>query len=298
LVSPALAAPRVVVSIKPLQSLVAMVMQDIAVPSAIVKGAGSPHTYAMTPSQAAELAGADLIVRVGHDLEAFLDKPIDALGGRARILELIEAEGLETLPLREGGPFEEHEHEAAGGGDAGDHGGEEGADPHIWLDPRNAKAILTAAAEALGAIDPANAAKYSANADRAAAQLDDLEGEIRAMLAPVQGRRFIVFHDAFQYFENRFDLPASGSITVNPENAPGAERLAQLRAKVRDLAVACVFAEPQFPPRLVDTVIEGTPARKGALDPDGGFGLAEGPQLYFTLLRNMAAAMRDCLAAS
>jgi zinc transport system substrate-binding protein len=285
------AAPRVVVSIKPLQSLVAAVMAGVGKPALIVRGAGSPHTYALAPSQAALIENADLLFWVGHELEAFLAKPIEALGGKSEVVELLEADGVKQLPLREGGPFEEHEDAHAAGEDRHD----EGFDPHVWLDPRNAKVIVATAAAALSRIDPANGSKYAANAAGVAARLDALESEIRATLAPLKGRPFIVFHDAYQYFENRFGVVAAGSITVHPEVAPGAERIAEIRAKVRDLGAVCVFSEPQFAPKLIETVIEGQGARTGVLDPIGAE-LAQGPDLYFALMRNLAGSLRDCLA--
>lgn len=287
------AAPNVVVSIKPLQSLVASVMTGVGEPALIVKGAGSPHTYALAPSQAALIENADLLFWVGHELEAFLEKPIEALGGKSEAAELLEYEGMMRLPPREGGPFEEHEDTHA----AGESHHDEGFDPHVWLDPRNAKVIVAAAAAALARIDPANGPRYAANAAAATARLDALETEIRATLAPVKDKPFIVFHDAYQYFENRFGVAAAGSITINPEVSPGAERIAQLRGKVRELGAACIFSEPQFAPKLVQTIIEGSGAKAGVLDPLGST-IAEGPDQYFSLMRALAGSLRDCLAAS
>lgn len=287
------AAPNVVVSIKPLQSLVASVMTGVGEPALIVKGAGSPHTYALAPSQAALIENADLLFWVGHELEAFLEKPIEALGGKSEAVELLEYEGMMRLPPREGGPFEEHEDTHA----AGESHHDEGFDPHVWLDPRNAKVIVAAAAAALARIDPANGPRYAANAAAATARLDALETEIRATLAPVRGRPFIVFHDAYQYFENRFGVAAAGSITVRPEQPPGAASIGEIRARIRNFRVSCIFAEPQFPPWLAATVAEGSGARIELLDPIGAV-LAEGPDQYYSLMRALAGSLRDCLAAS
>ena len=150
-------------------------------------------------------------------------------------------------------------------------------------------------AEALGEADPANAARYEANAEALEARIDDLTAELRQTLEPVHDRPFIVFHDAYQHFERRFDLNAAGSITVSPEVIPGAERVSDIRHKVEELGATCVFSEPQFTPRLVNVVTEGTAAKSGVLDPLGT-GIPDGPDLYFTLLRNMAASMRACLS--
>lgn len=158
----------------------------------------------------------------------------------------------------------------------------------------NAKAMVHEIEEALVAADPAHAATYEANAAALMAKLDTLITEVSAELEPVHDKGFIVFHDAYQYFENRFDVTASGSITVSPEVIPGAERLTEIRAKVTELGATCVFSEPQFEPRLVSTVTEGTQARSGVLDPLGA-GLEDGPDLYFNLIRDMATSVKTCL---
>ncbi|SOC38275.1 zinc transport system substrate-binding protein [Rhizobium subbaraonis] len=317
-------APNVVVSIKPIHSLAASIMQGVGEPKLIVEGAASPHTYSLKPSNAAALQDADVVFWVGHGLEAFLEKPLEALGSKATVVELEDAPGLEKLKFREGGAFEAHDHdhdhghESEGGehehGEAGhDHGGEhaaekghghdeahshEGAfDTHLWLDPMNAKAIATEIEKALSAKDPANATAYKANLAALDANLDALDAEIADTIAPVKDKPFIVFHDAYQYFEHRYGVKVVGSITVSPESMPGAERVSQIRQKVVDLGATCVFAEPQFEPKLVNVVIEGTPAKAGTLDPEAGT-LTEGPSLYFDLMRGLATSLKQCLSSA
>ena len=168
---------------------------------------------------------------------------------------------------------------------------------HLWLDPDNAKVFVYAIEAALSAYDPANAARYAKNAEALAVRLDALTAELSATLEPVKDRPFVVFHDAYQYFENRFDLRATGSITVSPEVMPGAERIAEIRGRLREVGATCVFSEPQFKPSLISVVTEGTTARVGVLDPLGTE-IANGPDLYFTLMRNMARSMKDCLGAN
>ena len=179
--------------------------------------------------------------------------------------------------------------------DHDDHGHGE-FDPHVWLDPINAKAIVHEIEEALVKADPKNAQKYEANADRISGEMDQLVKELRAQLQPVQDKGFIVFHDAYQYFEQRFGVSAIGSITVSPEVMPGAERVSVLRNKIKDLKATCVFSEPQFEPKLVTTLVEGTGARTGVLDPLGA-SLTKGPDLYFQLVREMARSLKECLSA-
>ena len=291
----AAAGPRVVASIKPVHSLVSAIMAGVGTPSLLVEGAGSPHTYAMRPSQAAGLAKADVVFWIGPDLEHFLEKPIGTLGAGARSVELDAAEGVTLLAPREGGSFEPEDEDEHGGEHADEHGGEETVDPHLWLDPLNAKAFVRRIAETLAAADPQHAQAYADNAKAEQARLDDLVAELTTTLEPVKGKGFIVFHDAYHYFENRFGVSAAGSITVSPETAPGAQRLTEVRAKIRELGATCVFSEPEFESALVGVVLEGSDARPGVLDPLGA-ALSDGPDLYFELLRNLAVSMRDCLA--
>ena len=318
---------NVVASIKPVHSLVAGVMKGVAEPKLIIDGAGSPHTYALKPSQAATLEAADVVFWIGHELETFLEKPLESLASKAVAVELIDAEGLVKHDKRRGGEFESHKHghgdddhhagksehahgahggKAHGKKDAGHHhdakkeadhhhDDHDAFDPHVWLDPVNAKAFVGAIEKALVKADPNNAATYQRNAKTMSALLDALVVEIATQTEPARGKGFIVFHDAYQYFEKRFGLKASGSITVSPEVMPGAKRITELRSKVQELAVACVFSEPQFEPKLVATVTEGTSARSAILDPLGA-GLDNGPDLYFALVRNMAASVTGCLA--
>ena len=188
---------------------------------------------------------------------------------------------------------DDHKKDDHGHDDHDDHGHDE-TDPHVWLDPVNAKALVHEIEEALIEADPANAAAYEANAETMMSRLDNLVAEIDAELQPVKGRGYVVFHDAYQYFENRFGVSAVGSITVSPEVLPGAERVAELREKVRNLDATCVFSEPQFEPKLVKTITENTNAGTGVLDPLGA-SIDDGPGLYFTLIRNMAKSLKDCL---
>lgn len=295
-------APAVVASIKPVHALVAAVMEGVGSPHLIVKGGASPHATALKPSDAAALEGAAVVVWVGEGLEAFLAPAIESLAGKAGVVELAEAPGVTLLSYREGGPWAEHEHEEEeheeqahehDEGEAHDHD-HAGFDMHLWLDPENARAMVAAIAEALTAADPDNAGVYAANRQKLDARLAELSQEIARDLAPVRQVPFVVFHDAFQYFDHRFGLNTVGSITVNPENQPGARRIREIHDKIAALNARCVFAEPQFEPRLVQVVVEGTATKTGTLDPLGAE-LADGPELYFELLRRNAAALKACL---
>ncbi|SMQ59291.1 zinc transport system substrate-binding protein [Devosia lucknowensis] len=300
----AMSAPSVVASTKPIHSLVSAVMGEVAEPALIVKGAASPHTYSLRPSDAAALESADIVFWTGHGMELFLGDALESLSTKARIVELADAPGIELLPLREGGAFEahahgdghdhDHDHDHDHAGDEHDHEHGEG-DMHFWLDPENAKLMVAEIATVLSEADPENASIYGANAAAERVRLDELTEELRGTLAPVAGKPFIVFHDAYQYFENRFGLDVAGTVTVSPEAMPGAARIDELRAKVAELGAACVFAEPNFEPAIINTIVEGTTAKAGVLDPEGS-ALAEGVDLYPELLRGLAGGLVDCLS--
>lgn len=326
---PALAeVPRVVASIKPIHALVSSVMGDLGKPDLIVEGAASPHAYSLRPSNAAALEAADLVFWTGHGMELFLEDSINTLAPRATIVELAESPGITLLPPREGGAFEAHDddgdglpdedghehaeehadhahdteaeaghdHEAEGHEDHDDEGHDHGEerDMHFFLDPANAAVMVDAIAAALSAADPDDAATYAANAAATKADLEALTTEVTAKLAPVKDRPIVVFHDAYQYFENRFGVNVVGSITVNPENAPGASRIAEIRAKLGELDTACVFAEPQFDKRVVDVLTEGTSARQGVLDPEGA-DIEPGAGAYRQLIERLADNLVACL---
>jgi zinc transport system substrate-binding protein len=282
---------RVVASIKPLQSLVASVMAGVGVPELVVPGAASPHTYALKPSDARRLTGARVVFWIGPMYEAFLVRPLEVLAPSARIVALGGAPGVEILPARHGGEWlaDEHEHEHGAEG-----GGVETRDGHLWLDPKNAVAMVAAIAAALGDADPAHAARYVENAAATRARLDRLDRDLAARLEPARGVPFIVFHDAYQYFERRYGLTAIGSVAVSPESRPGARRVSALRGKIAGMGARCVFTEPQFEPSLVRTLIAGTKAHTAILDPLGA-DVPGGPELYFIVMGRVAASLRECL---
>jgi zinc transport system substrate-binding protein len=317
---------KVTATIKPVHALVAQVMEGVGTPKLLVQGAASPHTYALKPSDARALHQADVFFRVSESVEPFTRKLVTALPERVRTVTLAETPGIELLDIRTGETFERHDHDHghdhAHGDDHDDHGHDHkehgthdhahedhdahhghaesdhasaARDGHVWLDPQNARKMVAEIARVLSEAAPDKAETFKANAARADAALIRLEDEIARDLAPVKGRPFVVFHDAFQYFEHRFGLSAVGSITVSPEVRPSAKRLTEIRHKLAKLSAACVFSEPQFQPKLVAAVIEGTSARSGTLDPEGAL-VEPGPAAYETLLRNLAVGLKSCLA--
>ena len=298
----------VVTSIKPVHSLVSSVMKGVDSPYLILDGASSPHTYSLKPSGARKLQDAELVFWMGDEIETFLKEPIKNISGSAAIIKLLNAHGLKRIEFREGGMFDDHGHDdhKEHAEKKHDHGHDDHEkydnhahgeiDPHVWLDPVNAIALVHEIEEALVKADPAHAAVYEENARKLRSQLNSLVSELRDQLEPVQDKSFIVFHDAYHYFEQRFDVSAVGSITVSPEVLPGAQRISELREKIMSLGAACIFSEPQFEPKLVKSLVEGSGAKTGVLDPLGA-SIASGPDMYFQLLRNMASSIKTCLAA-
>lgn len=278
-------APRVVVSIKPLHSLVAAVMAGLGEPRLIVTASRSPHDYVLKPSDARALERAEIVFWIGPELERFLERTIGSLAARARSVVLADAVGLTRLRLRNAGVLEPHDSEHA-------HGAH---DMHLWLDPLNARVLAAVIAQNLAAADPGNASTYAANAAALEGRLAGLIDEVAAELEPVRDRPFVVFHDAYGYFEYRFGLRAAAAVTVNPGIMPGAARVRGIARKVRQLGAVCIFAEPQFDSRLVDLVVRDSTALAGVLDPLGA-ALEEGPDLYFRLIREMAGTIKTCLA--
>lgn len=287
------ASPRTVATIKPLHSLVAGVMAGVGAPVLLVTGTASPHDHALKPSQARALAAADLVIWIGPEMEGFFAKAAASLDSKTTLLTLIDHDGLTRLPAREGGAWETpHDHGAGAHGEIKEAHGYH--DPHVWLDPANGRAIVALVADTLARMDAGNAPVYRANAARMIQDLKALEQEIADLVIPIRDVPFIVFHDAYQYFEARFGVNAAGSISVSPERRPSARRLVDIRARIATSRAACIFTEPQFPPRLAETAREGTPARLDTLDPLGA-DIEPGPDAYATLLRRLASSLVSCL---
>ena len=292
----ALATPKVIASIVPVHSIVASVMGDIGSPELLLSGKNSEHTSSLSPQQISDLGQTDIVFMIGSGLEHKLGQisGSEAVNGK-KFISLSEAPGVKTLAVRQGGTFETHEHEEE------EHEGEDHDDvllkfdPHVWLDPENAKAMTEAVAAELGRIDPEHAKAYETNAASYVASLDQFTADISAETKSIQNKPFIVFHDAYQYFERRFGLTAVGSISDVSAAAPSAKRLKEIKDKLEETKAICVFREPQFDAKYVSVVLEGSKAKQGVLDPIGSE-LTPGPNAYAELLKNLAKSAKDCLA--
>ncbi|MDC3111034.1 zinc ABC transporter substrate-binding protein [Pelagibacteraceae bacterium] len=316
---------KVVASIKPIHSLVSYIMDGVGTPSILVDGSSSPHTFQLKPSHAQMLQDADIVFWIGEDLESFLETPLESIATNAKKITLMELDDIELLKFREKHIFEEHaghddhgdeheeghdeheeghdeheeghdEHEEGHDEHEDEHGHHDGHnhgefDIHFWLDPVIAKVIVKNVAEELSNIDVANKATYEANASKAISELDELIAETKLKIN--KDATYVVFHDAYQYFEERFGIEVLGALSVNPEILPGAKQLAEIREVIEHENVNCIFSEPQFNPSIAKTIAADTGVKAAVLDPLGAE-LDPGKDLYFDLIADMASSFSGC----
>ncbi len=309
---------KVVASIKPIHSLVSYVMDGVGKPSIIVDGSNSPHNFNLKPSNAKAIENADIIFWVGEDIESFLEKPLKSISKKAKVIEMMDIKGIKKLKFRERNIFEEHEghddhghgkkekHDDHGHGkkekhdDHGhgkkekhdDHGHDHGEyDPHIWLDPHNAEVMVEEIANQLAAMDPQNAATYKKNSKNAIEDIEKLIKETKKEMK--KDISYIVFHDAYQYFEKEFNVSALGALTLNTDVAPGAKQISEIKDIIEHENVKCLFSEPQFNPDIIKSIAKGTNVKVGVLDPLGA-NLENGKELYFKLIRDISSSLKKC----
>ncbi len=280
--------PVAVASIAPLQVLLTQVMLGVSEPEVILPSGTSPHHYALRPSDVARLDQAGIIFWVGPALEGALVNPIRALRDQSRAIALQDVDSIHLLDRREGGILDHDGHDDHDDHEAGS------VDPHLWLDPRMAGDVMVIMAEVLAETDPGNASVYEHNARTGQAILENTVAEISTYLEPVRRAPYVVFHDAYQYFEHRFGLSPVAIVSVDSDRPPGARRIAQIHDLLGQHPGACVFVEPQFTPKLVETLREGTDTRSAVLDPmgmDSGTGLTG----YQNTIWALARSLKECL---
>lgn len=298
--------PNVAVDIAPLHSLVSQVMEGVGEPDLLIRREASPHDYHLRPSEAQALSEADIVFWIGEGLTPWLEKPLSSLASSAVKVEMIEVEGTTLYDFREGATFEAHEHhdepnnehhdDHADPHPAHDHdeAHHDEHDPHVWLDPKNAEVWVNAIANTLAIADSEHAQVYQNNAKEAIARLHQLTKDIEQQAKALKNVKFIVFHDAYQYFEQRFSLLASGAISISDASKPSPARITEIRKTVADLGVTCIFTEPQFNPQLVNTVFENsTVTTIGTMDPIGA-NIATGKDQYPSLLMAMINSLKQC----
>ena len=286
----AMASPDVVVSIKPLHSLISAVMKDVSHPHLLIQGVETPHSFALKPSKARFLQDADAVFWVGRDLEGFLAKPLETLPRQAKIITF--SKELKLLPYRRAGIW-------AAKGDADRHEkhdhGHGKTDPHFWLDPVLVQSVVSIVVRTLSEIDGGNATLYQRNGDALLDRLIALHLRTEAKLKTIRAVPYLVFHDAYQYLEKRYRLNSIGTVTLNPEYRPGAKHLDAVRRRAEQRDVRCIFREPQFHPSMLNVVVADTAMRVAVLDPLGA-SLEPGPDAYFEILDQLSNSLSACLA--
>ena len=291
---------KVVTTIKPLHSLISNVMDGVGEPSLIIEGSTSPHSFVLKPSHAKMIEQADIIFWIGEDIETFMEKPLESIAKNAKKISFMELTSIEKLKFREENIFDHDDHDDHGHGekkDHDDHGhGHEGHhhgefDAHIWLDPANAKEMLHEIAHELADLDPNNASKYESNADQAIMSIDKMIKEIDGNIN--KDAKFIVFHDAYQYFEKRFGVMTAGALTLNTDVLPGAKQISEIQEVIEERDIKCIFSEPQFNPKIIETIAKDTGIKTGVLDPLGSIFDANKMQ-YFKLINDLGNKLKDC----
>ena len=313
---------NVVTTIKPLHSLVSSVMKGIGEPSLIIEGTNNPHTFVFKPSHAKMIEEADIIFWIGEDLEAFMEKPLDSLAEKAQVISFMELSSIEKLKFREKNIFDDHDgHEDEHEGHEDDHGhkdddhdddhdGHEDEheghdddhndahahahgefDAHIWLDPVNAKKMVLEIAHELSDLDPNNKVKYENNANATIKSLDELVDSNKKILS--KDISYVVFHDAYQYFEKRFGVIPAGALTLNPDVLPGAKQIADIQDVINDKGIKCIFSEPQYNPKIIETIGNDMKISTGVMDPLGAY-IDAGPSMYSDLINQIANSIKDC----
>ncbi len=286
--------PKVVVSIKPLQALVAGVMAGVEEPQLLLPPGANPHSHALRPSEARRLSKADLVFWVGPELEGFLGTVLMRLMSQEQHIAVSRLPGVRHLNSRSPGiwlntpELRDHNHRH-------DHHSSSMMDPHIWLDPQNALAMVDGIAAALSHRYPHLAQRFEQNRIKQVHELQVLHDQLIRRMKQVRTKPFLVYHDAFQYFEKRYGLKGVGSVTLHPDQPPSARRIAKIRKNITPLGIVCLFTEPSFQPRIISTLLEDKSVRTVQLDILGSGSAFSDVNFYVRLMEQLAAAVESCL---
>ena len=292
----------IITTIKPIDSLVSAVVGDTGKTISLIPSETSPHEFRLKPSDARALQNGNIIFYISPHLETSIVKVFETLPKNIKIINLMEETGIEHLSIRDNEAWELHDHhddekhddhdKHAQKDEHDDHKSKD--DVHIWLDPENAIKIIKKVNTELSFFFPENAKIYDENATKIINKIKSLKKQLKKELLPIKDKPYIVFHDAYQYFEKTFGLNAVGSIALEDDIASSPKQISFIKNKIIKSKASCVFQEPQFDNKLVKTVIEGTQAKIGTLDPLG-FGIKEKEDFYLQLLRNMSKNLKECL---
>lgn len=278
------AAPKVVVSIKPIHSLVSGVMQGIAEPELLVRSTQTLHHYSLKPSDRHLLANADLVFWVGPKLETFLPRLLENLHGKIQIVSLIENKNLTKLPLRQ------------------IHNSRSNSqlqldrriwDGHIWLDTHNADVLVDEITQHLVNIDPVNTQKYKSNRKKLHERINTLRKQLHKKLDE-NLQSFLSYHDAYQYFEREFKLNNSGFVATSQDISPGARRILELKRVITHDSIQCLFYDAPLKPAVIETLLANTRTKAIELDPVGVH-LETGEKTWFLIMQVLGESFRNCL---
>jgi len=284
---------RIVSSIAPVHAIVVAVAGERAQADLLLKGSASPHHFSLKPSHARLLQEADFVVLVDFELESFLKKPVRSASNSTAI-ELANAPRIQLWETREIGVLSSDQGKSHSRGH--DHGHEGHHDDlHLWLDPMNAIAMSDYLVSVLSDADPAGEAIYRENAARFKERVELLMKTIQSQLSPYNDQPYVVFHDAFQYFEKRFGLMSPAVLTLNPEMAPSAKIVSEIRDYLLSSGTRCVYREPQFSPSILSSMTEGLPITIAELDPLGD-GMAIDADYYPQIVLGMAQSFESCFS--
>lgn len=277
----------VVVTHRPIHSIAAYVMQGISQPHLLFNGNQSSHKPQLKPSQIRTLSAAKIVFRISKNLEIGVERAKHIFSKTEFDTPLIQKNGLNLLPLRE--VHEPHHHD-----DHSNSGEPSLFDPHIWLDLKNAVIIANAMAEELSDLDPKNKMAYQQNAVKFAKEAKQISLEVESAFKSLKFKKYISFHDAFQYFEKRFGLERYASILPDPNRSASAAHLRKLQNQIAEHSISCILTEPQISQKLVHALKLPSETKIVSADPFGQ-NMEPGSQLYFQLIRNLATAFKNCL---
>ncbi|MGX9417275.1 zinc ABC transporter substrate-binding protein [Vibrio sp. WJH972] len=273
-------AITVLSSIKPIQMITHELTLGVADSEVLLDNNTSPHDYALRPSDIKKIHSADLIVWFGSGLEPFMDKILESVDEKS----VLTVSQLGHVGLSQYG--DDHED------DGHNHGT---LDPHFWLGKEATLGTAQAIVDKLIILDGQNAEQYRSNLQRFNNAIEALAQTINTQLSPFNQLPYYVFHDAYGYFERDYQLRKLGRFTVSPERKPGAKTLVNIKRTLSETKGVCVFSEPQFSPAVINTVMRGTSAKLGTLDPLGSdVDVADGS--YFELLKQLADEFERCFA--
>ena len=290
----------VITTIKPIESLVNAVIGDTGKTVSLIPPEISPHEFRLKPSDVRILQNSNIVFYISSHLETGIVKMFKNLPKNIKTINLMEETGIDHLSIRDNEAWELHDHDDHDKHDAkdekhDDHDKHDTKDDiHIWLDPDNAIKIVRKINKELSLFFPKNAMIYNDNSSKLINEIESLKIELKKELLPIKDKPYIVFHDAYQYFERAFELNAIGSIALENDVASSPKQISFIKDKILKSQATCVFQEPQFDSKLVNTVVEGTKARIGILDPIG-VNIVEKENFYLQLLRNMTKSLKKCL---